>query len=269
MLSEIGENNTNNQFNISLESFEGPIDLLLELAKKQKVDLSQVSILKLAEQYIAFINKYQEIHLEIAADYLVMAAWLTYLKSRLLLPKEENIEDHTPEELEEALRYQLQRLEAFQKISKILYSKPIIGRDIFYGGSSEGVNIKYNISYSSSLFDLLNSYSKILLKSEQVRHLTIAYSELYSVDDAIQRLKNIFGTLVEWTNFYTLIPNPSLWASDLKMDFFYHFTFFFITYFITGFLITFVIASAGGGFQDRLKTTLDNDAAERKRKGVG
>ena len=195
-----------NRFNLILDSYEGPIDLLLDLARKQKVDLSEISIFELAEQYIQFISKYQDIHLEIAADYLVMAAWLTYLKSRLLLPKEENIEEHSPEDLEEALRYQLQRLEAFQKISKILYSKPIIGRDVFYGGSSEGVNIKYNISYSSSLFDLLNSYSKILLKSEQVSHLTIAYSELYSVDDAIKRLKNIFGTLVEWTNFYTLIP---------------------------------------------------------------
>ena len=206
MLDQTENVQDNNRFNLILDSYEGPIDLLLDLARKQKVDLSEISIFELAEQYIQFVSKYQDIHLEIAADYLVMAAWLTYLKSRLLLPKEENIEDHTPEELEEALRYQLQRLEAFQKISKILYSKPIIGRDVFYGGSSEGVNIKYNISYSSSLFDLLNSYSKILLKSEQVSHLTIAYSELYSVDEAIQRLKNIFGTVVEWTNFYTLIP---------------------------------------------------------------
>ena len=206
MLDQTENVQDNNRFNLILDSYEGPIDLLLDLARKQKVDLSEISIFELAEQYIQFISKYQDIHLEIAADYLVMAAWLTYLKSRLLLPKEENIEEHSPEDLEEALRYQLQRLEAFQKISKILYSKPIIGRDVFYGGSSEGVNIKYNISYSSSLFDLLNSYSKILLKSEQVNHLTIAYSELYSVDDAIQRLKNIFGTLVEWTNFYTLIP---------------------------------------------------------------
>ena len=206
MLDQTENVQDNNRFNLILDSYEGPIDLLLDLARKQKVDLSEISIFELAEQYIQFISKYQDIHLEIAADYLVMAAWLTYLKSRLLLPKEEIIEEHSPEELEEALRYQLQRLEAFQKISKILYSKPIIGRDVFYGGSSEGVNIKYNISYSSSLFDLLNSYSKILLKSEQVSHLTIAYSELYSVDDAIQRLKNIFGTLVDWTNFYTLIP---------------------------------------------------------------
>lgn len=200
---------TSKQFNISLNSYEGPIDLLLDLARKQKVDLSDISILALAEQYINFINSYQNIHLEIAADYLVMAAWLTYLKSRLLLPKEEKSEDHTPEELEEALKYQLQRLEAFQSVSKKLYSQSLIGRDTFYGGSSEGVKVKYNISYSSTLFDLLRSYSSILQKDEKVSHLTIAYSELYSVDNAIQRLKDIFGEITEWTNFLNLIPNFS------------------------------------------------------------
>jgi segregation and condensation protein A len=194
------------QFNISLNSYEGPIDLLLDLARKQKVDLSEISILELAEQYINFINKYQDIHLEIAADYLVMASWLTYLKSRLLLPKEEKTEDHTPEDLEEALKYQLQRLEAFQSISKNLYARSLIGRDVFYGGSSEGVKVKYNINYSSTLFDLLHSYSTILQKDEKISHLTIAYSELYSVDNAIQRLKDIFGDVIEWTNFLSLIP---------------------------------------------------------------
>ena len=143
--NEIEDSVPSKQFNISLNSYEGPIDLLLELARKQKVDLSEISILELAEQYIHFINEYQDIHLEIAADYLVMAAWLTYLKSRLLLPKEEKLEDHTPEELEEALKYQLQRLEAFQSVSKELYKRPLIGRDIFYGGSSEGLKVKYNI----------------------------------------------------------------------------------------------------------------------------
>ena len=135
-----------------------------------------------------------------------MAAWLTYLKSRLLLPKDEKIEDYTPEELEEALRYQLQRLEAFQSISKKLYSLPIIGRDTFYGGSTEGLKVKYNITYSSSLFDLLHSYSSILHRDEKITNLTIAYSELYSVENAIKRLKNIFGSIVEWTNFLNLIP---------------------------------------------------------------
>jgi len=204
--NEIDDSAPSKQFNITLNAYEGPIDLLLELARKQKVDLSEISILELAEQYIKFINKYQDIHLEIAADYLVMAAWLTYLKSRLLLPKDEKSEDHTPEELEEALKFQLQRLEAFQSVSKKLYSRPLIGRDSFYGGSSEGVKVKYNITYSSSLFDLLRAYSVIILKDEKASHLTIAYSELYSVDDAIQRLQNIFGQITEWTNLLNLIP---------------------------------------------------------------
>ena len=128
--NEIDVSAPSKQFNITLNAYEGPIDLLLELARKQKVDLSEISILELAEQYINFINQYQDIHLEIAADYLVMAAWLTYLKSRLLLPKEEKTEEHTAEELEKALKYQLQRLEAFQNISKILYARPLINRDV-------------------------------------------------------------------------------------------------------------------------------------------
>ena len=204
--NEIENSISSKQFNISLNAYEGPIDLLLELARKQKVDLSEISILELAEQYIHFINKYQDIHLEIAADYLVMAAWLTYLKSRLLLPKEEKSDDHTPEELEEALKYQLQRLEAFQSVSKKLYNQSLIGRDVFYGGSSEGLKVKYNITYSSTLFDLLRSYSSIIQKDEKASHLSITFSELYSVDDAIQRLKGIFGEVTEWTNLLNLIP---------------------------------------------------------------
>ncbi len=195
-----------NKFHLLLNNFEGPIDLLLALARTQKVDLSEISISDLAEQYIKFINDYRTIHIEIAADYLVMAAWLTYLKSRLLLPKEDKIEEHSAEDLEKALRYQLQRLESFQKISKILYSTPLINRDIFYGGSSEGVKVKYNINYISNLYDLLTSYSQILKSKEQVKNLTIEYSELYSVDQAIKRMKEIFGTVSEWTNFLNIIP---------------------------------------------------------------
>jgi len=209
MLQETDTNilHTRDEFNILLSGYEGPIDLLLDLAKKQKVNLSDISILQLAEQYIDFINNYNKIHLEIAADYLVMAAWLTYLKSRLLLPKEEKNDDHTPEELEEALRYQLQRLEAMQNISKILYSKPLINRDIFYGGSNEGVKVKYNISYKASLFDVLISYSKILVKKQDIySSLTISSSELYSVDQAIKRIQIMFSAVTEWTNFINIIP---------------------------------------------------------------
>ena len=197
---------SNEQFNILLSGYEGPIDLLLELARKQKVNLSDISVLDLAEQYIQFINNYNKLHLEIAADYLVMAAWLTYLKSRLLLPKDDKIEEHSPEELEEAIKYQLQRLEAMQKVSKKLYSRPLINRDVFYGGSDEGVKIKYNISYSSSLYDLLKNYSNLLKKEDLISTLTISSSELFSVDESIQRIKNMFGSINEWTNIMTLIP---------------------------------------------------------------
>lgn len=207
MLEQIPKTKKNSEFNILLDTFEGPIDLLLELARKQKVDLSEISILKLAEQYIEFINNYQEIHLEIAADYLVMAAWLTYLKSRLLLPKEDKSEEYTPDELEEALKYQLQRLEAFKRISKNLYARPLIDRDIFYGGTTEGINVKFQVTYTSNLYDILKTYSSILLKSKKMSHLTITFSELHSVDSAIQRLKNIFGTIFEWTNFNKIIPH--------------------------------------------------------------
>lgn len=208
--SEIEDNKTN-QFNLSLSSsYEGPIDLLLDLARKQKVDLSDISILDLANQYILFINNYNTIHLEVAADYLVMAAWLTYLKSRLLLPKDEKIsDDHTPQELEEALKYQLQRLETIQKTSKNLYSLPILNRDFFYGGSNEGLRVKYNISYTASLFDILKTYSNILSKKEISSSLTISSSELYSVDQAMKRIKSMFGSISEWTNFMTLIPKLS------------------------------------------------------------
>ena len=117
----VSNDNYSNQFNIFTDVYEGPIDLLLDLARNQKVDLSEISILSLAEQYLEFITKYNDIHLEIAADYLIMAAWLTYLKSRLLLPKEEQEDSYSSDELETALKYQLQRLEAMQNISKILY----------------------------------------------------------------------------------------------------------------------------------------------------
>ena len=195
------------KFHLLLNNYEGPIDLLLNLARSQKVDLSDISISELADQYIQFINQYRNIHIEIAADYLVMAAWLTYLKSRLLLPKEEKTEEHTAEELEKALKYQLQRLEAFQNISKILYARPLINRDVFYGGSSRGLRIKYNINYTSNLFDLLKSYSQILKSKEQIKNLTIEYSELFSVDQALKRMKEMFGNITEWTNFLNIIPN--------------------------------------------------------------
>lgn len=211
MLNELNDNSkSDNKFNILLLGYEGPIDLLLDLARKQKVNLSEISILNLAEQYIEFIKNYKKIHLEVAADYLVMAAWLTYLKSRLLLPKEDKTEDHSPEELEEALKYQIMRLEAIQNTSKSLYSLPLINRDIFYGGSNQGIKVKYDISYTSSLFDVLKTYSILITRDDNLSSLTIASSELFSVDEAIERIKVMFGSINEWTNIMSFIPKFGL-----------------------------------------------------------
>ena len=143
------------KFNVNLNAYEGPLDLLLELAKSQKVDLSKISILELAEQYLKYINLARIINLEIASDYLVMAAWLTYLISRILLPKVVDNDQPTTEELEEAVKFQLQRLEAIRNASKKLFNQPQIGLNTFYRGFNDGRKFKYKIIYTSKLFDLL------------------------------------------------------------------------------------------------------------------
>ena len=202
-------NNMNqNQFNVNLESYEGPIDLLLDLAKNQKVDLSKISVLKLAEQYLSYINIAKQINLEIVSDYLVMAAWLTYLKSRFLLPKKIDTDEPTTEELEEAVKFQLKRLEAMQNVSKELFNLPQVGTNVFYRGSSHGARFKYETQYTSSLFDLFTSYAKQISKTD-TNQLKIKMSELYSVENAIERLKNIFGKFNDWIEIRKLLPEIS------------------------------------------------------------
>ena len=195
----------NDDLIVNLSGYEGPLDVLLVLAKSQKVDLMKISILQLTEQYLVFIANVRERNLELAADYLVMASWLTYLKSRLLLPQTKDDEESTPEELEAALKFQLQRLEAMQNISKILYSRPLIGRDVFYSRFTNNIKIKYKIVYTSTLYDLLKSYSSIIVKND-TSVLSIHSTNLFSVEEAIKRLQSIFDSIPEWTNFINLIP---------------------------------------------------------------
>ncbi len=197
-----------NKFNVNLNAYEGPLDLLLELAKSQKVDLSKISILDLAEQYLKYINLARIINLEIASDYLVMAAWLTYLKSRILLPKVEDTEQPSTEELEEAVKFQLQRLEAIRNVSHKLFKQPQIGSDIFYRGFNDGTKFKYKKIYTSKLYDLLRAYSIHLNKNDST-HLKIEVSQLYTVEAAIERLKNIFGHTNDWIQITDLIQNLS------------------------------------------------------------
>ena len=143
---------------VDLDGYEGPIDVLLSLARDQKVDLTKISILQLADQYLAFISAARQMRLEIAADYLVMAAWLAYLKSRLLLPEPQPEDEPSGAELAAALAFQLQRLEAMQQAGVRLMAGPLLGRDVFPRGAPEGLPLVSRFAYDATLYDLLKAY---------------------------------------------------------------------------------------------------------------
>ena len=194
---------------LDLDGFEGPLDLLLELARDQKVDIIRISILELAEQYLTFINTARELRLELAADYLVMAAWLAYLKSRLLLPKQDSDEEElSAEEMAELLAFQLKRLQAMKAAGEKLLERPNLGRDFFGRGDPEEVRVTTASVYDASLYDLLKAYAQIMLTSES-KTLEIEAFDLYAMDDAIRRLRDLFGRRVvpTWTKLLEFMPH--------------------------------------------------------------
>lgn len=197
---------------VDLEGYEGPLDVLLELARAQKVDLAQISILELADQYLAFIGRLRRLRLEIAADYLVMAAWLAYLKSRLLLPEEPGEEDEaTGPEMAAALAFQLRRLEAMREAGVKLLDRPRLGRDVFARGAPEGLTIVASPVYQVSLYDLLKAYVNQRRRTGH-KTLRIIASDLYSVDEALKRLRTALGRAPDWQALHSFLP------PDLKTE---------------------------------------------------
>jgi segregation and condensation protein A len=192
---------------LMIDGFEGPIDLLLSLAREQKVDLHKISILALAEQYLAYIAAAKRLRLEIAADYLVMAAWLAYLKSRLLLPVDEQPDDGpSAEEMAELLAFQLRRLEAMREAGVRIMARPQLGKDTFIRGEPEGLANVAKAVYEVTLFDLLKAYGEHKQrKKESVLH--IEQSLYYSMDEALQRLTTIVGRIPDWTTLVTFLPD--------------------------------------------------------------
>jgi segregation and condensation protein A len=190
---------------LNLEGFEGPLDLLLALARDQKVDLAKISILALAEQYLVFIHEARQLRLEIAADYLVMAAWLAYLKSRLLLPVEEEGDEPSAADMALALQYQLQRLKAMRDAAEKLFARPLLGRDVFERGAPEGIRIITTPVYDASLFEMLEAYGAIQRRGK-IETLTIEQFELFSMDDALGRLSSILGTSFDWAALMSFLP---------------------------------------------------------------
>lgn len=199
-----GEPDRADAFRIDIEGFEGPLDLLLALAKAEKVDLSRISVLALAEQYLAFIAELRHRRLAVAADYLVMAAWLAYLKSRLLLPDPPADDEPSGEELAAALTDRLRRLEAIRKGAAWLTGRKWLGRDVFARGAPEPVITTVTGGWTGNLYDLLSAYAASL-RRHAPPHVAISRREVWSLADARDILVRLVGKIGEWTPLERLL----------------------------------------------------------------
>jgi len=190
---------------LELDGYEGPIDLLLALARDQKVDLGRISILALADQYLAFISRQREIQLEVAADYLVMAAWLAYLKSRLLLPQPPEDDEPSAADLAAALEQRLKMLEAMQTAGRRLMARPRLGHDVFLRGAPEGLAVIAIPVYELGLYELLRAYGESRRRGAQTV-LAIEPSIFFSMDDALKRLARFVGNVPDWRELTSFLP---------------------------------------------------------------
>lgn len=189
---------------LDLDGWEGPLDLLLTLARGQKVDLAKISILALVEQYLAFISDAKKLKLEIAADYLVMAAWLAYLKSCLLLPKDAEA-DPSPEELAMRLQLRLQRLNAMREAGARLLGRDRIGRDIFLRGAPEGLRVVRKSDWQANLYDIISAYGSIRARNEPAIHV-VGRRPVMTLEEALLRVGRLVGITMEWTTIESFLP---------------------------------------------------------------
>jgi segregation and condensation protein A len=189
---------------LDLDGWEGPLDLLLTLARGQKVDLAKISILALVEQFLAFIADAKKLKLEIAADYLVMAAWLAYLKSCLLLPKEPGV-DPSPEELAMRLQLRLQRLSAMREAGARLMGRDRLGRDVFLRSAPEGLRVIRKAAWQADIYELIAAYGAVRARTEPAVH-TIARRPVMTLEEALLRVERMIGTRLEWTRLEAFLP---------------------------------------------------------------
>ncbi len=197
-------------FVVDLDGFEGPLDLLLSLARADKLDLREISIGDLAEQYLAYIALVRRANLEVAAEYLVMAAWLAYLKSRLLLPAPAEADEPSPEALADALAAQLRCLDAARRAGDKLMARPQRGRDVFARGMPETLAGPVRVSFRCDLFDLLAAYGRQLRRERQSRPLALPALDLYAVDDAIEWMLDRLNASQGWESLSRFLPEGTL-----------------------------------------------------------
>ena len=196
---------------VDVDGFEGPLDLLLAMGRTQKVDLRQISVLALAEQYLAFIEEARTLRIELAADYLVMAAWLAFLKSRLLLPPDPQEDGPTGEELAAHLAFQLQRLEAMRAVAAKLMARDRLGRDFFARGITEDVTSSRKITYTATLLDLMQGYARLRTRDE-FRPYTMDRESVMTMEEALDRLRRLIGFAGEWTDISVYLPEG--WTAE-------------------------------------------------------
>lgn len=193
-------------FVVDVDGFEGPLDMLLALARSQRVDLARISILALADQYLAFIEEARKMRLELAADYLVMAAWLAYLKSRLLLPDPRQDNEPSGEELAEVLAFRLQRLQAMRQAAATLMNRHRLGRDVFARGAPEPVVAVAQRRWEASIYDLLTAYAR-QRQTTALSHVEMVHRQVWSLSEAREILERLLGTALDWTPLDTFLAD--------------------------------------------------------------
>ena len=191
---------------VDVEGFEGPLDLLLMLSRTQKVDLRKISVLELAEQYLGFVEKARALRIELAADYLVMAAWLAFLKSRLLLPPEPGEDGPSAEDLAAHLAFQLERLQAMREAAARLMARDQLGRDFFARGLPEDVTRHRKVEYAATLLDLMRAYARISTKDE-FRPFVMDRDHVFTMEQALERMRGLIGYVGEWSDLTSFLPD--------------------------------------------------------------
>jgi segregation and condensation protein A len=208
------------ELTLALDGWEGPLDLLLNLARAQKVDLAQISILQLVEQYLTYLAEARALKLEIAADYLVMAAWLAYLKSCLLLPKDPE-QDPSPEEIALRLQMRLQRLDAMREAGARLLGRDRIGRDVFLRGAPEGLRLVRKAAWQVRDFDLFAAYGTVRARTAPAMHVVHARAVM-TLEEALDRVARMIGQALDWTHLESFLPStqdPQFRKSALASSF--------------------------------------------------
>lgn len=196
---------------IDVDGFEGPLDLLLTLSRTQKVDLRKISVLALAQQYLAFVERAKALRLELAADYLVMAAWLAFLKSRLLLPPDPSEDGPSGEELAAHLAFQLERLQAMRDAAARLMARDQLGRDFFVRGAREDVTRVRRVRYSATLLDLMQGYARTRTRDD-FRPFVMDRDSVFTMEQALERLRGLIGFTGDWTAIASYLPEG--WEGD-------------------------------------------------------